>query len=94
MVDQHPTFRRSFGLLWLYTGLRVVLFAVVFGILWLVGVSGLLAAMIALVLTLPLSYVLLAKPRALLAANIEQRMNAHRSRSEELSARLNGDDED
>jgi Protein of unknown function (DUF4229) len=92
MSDQ-PTFRRSMGVLWLYTALRFGMFFVLFGVLWLVGVSAFLAAIIAVVLSLPLSYVLLARPRAALAANLEQRVNARKAHTDELNAKLNGEDD-
>ena len=51
------------GSMWLYTGLRFGLFFALWGIVLLTGVGTLLAAIIALVLSVPLSLVLLAKPR-------------------------------
>lgn len=85
-----PSFGRSIGLLWLYTVLRFGLFGAIWVILWLVGVPWLLAAAIAVVLSIPLSWVLLARPRHALAANIEDRVNAHGSRRADLDARLDG----
>jgi hypothetical protein len=88
-----PTFGRSMSVLWIYTLLRFAQFGVLFLILWLVGLNGFLAAVIALVLSLPLSYVLLARPRAALAANIEQRVNNRRAQNDQLNAELKGDDD-
>jgi hypothetical protein len=79
------------GAFWLYTLLRFGLFGVLFGLLWLLGVRSLLGAVIALVLSIPLSYVLLARPRAALAQTIEQRVAARRTRQAELDAGLRGD---
>ena len=89
---QPPSFGRSIGALWLYTILRFLVFGILFGLLWLVGVPAFLAAVLALFLSVPLSYVLLAKPRAALAETVEARLSARRARSEDLSSRLKGDD--
>ena len=87
-----PSFGRSIGALWMYTILRFLVFGVLFGLLWLVGVPAFLAAVLGLLLSVPLSYVLLAKPRAALSETVEARLSARRARSEELSSRLKGDD--
>jgi fatty acid desaturase len=89
---QQPSFVRSMGTLWLYTVLRALVFLLLWGLLWLFGLGGFLGAIIALVLSLPLSYVLLARPRAKLAETIEQRINAQRARKAALDERLDGDD--
>ena len=91
-MTQQPTFRRSMGAMWLYTLLRFGLFFVLFGLLWLVGVKGFLGAVIALALSVPLSFVLLAKPRRAFAAVLEQRVDARKQRQAELDADLQGDD--
>ena len=88
-----PSFGRSIGALWLYTILRFLVFGILFGLLWLVGVPAFLAAVLGLFLSVPLSYVLLARPRAALAETVEARLRARRARSEDLSSRLKGDDE-
>jgi hypothetical protein len=87
-----PSFGRSIGTLWVYTILRFLVFGALFGLLWFFGVPAFLAAVLALLLSLPLSYVVLAKPRAALAETIEARMQVRRARHEELNARLHGDD--
>ncbi len=79
--------------MWLYTVLRIGLFLALFGLLWLLGVRGFLGAIIALALSLPLSYVLLAKPRQAFAALIEQRIEARRARQADLDAKLSGDED-
>ncbi len=84
---------RLMGAMWLYTALRFGLFFALFGLLWLVGVKGFVGAVIALVLSVPLSFVLLAKPRAAFAAVLEQRVDARRARQAELDAKLRGDDD-
>jgi hypothetical protein len=94
MTDRptRPSFARSMATLWLYTILRFGLFGVLFGVLWLLGVRGFLGVVIALALSVPLSFVLLARPRAALADTIEQRLAARRRRQTELDAQLRGDD--
>jgi hypothetical protein len=91
---RRDTFTRSMGAMWLYTVLRFGLFFALFGLLWLVGVTGFLGAIIALALSVPLSFVLLAKPRQAFATMLEERMNARRARQADLDVRLQGDDED
>ncbi len=86
-----PSFGRSFGTLWVYTLLRFALFGVLFGLLWLVGVGGFLGAIIAIVLSVPLSYVLLTRPRAALSDTIERRLAARQQRNADLDAELRGD---
>jgi hypothetical protein len=85
---------RVIGMLWLYTFLRAVIFGVLFGLLWLLGLKGLLGALVALVLSVPLSMVLLARPRARLAAGLEGHTDARRERQDVLRKRLNGEIED
>ena len=92
-MTQQPTFKRSMGAMWLYTVLRFGLFFALFGLLWLVGVKGFLGAVIALVLSVPLSFVLLARPRQAFAHVLEQRVEARRQRQADLDAKLRGDDE-
>ncbi len=93
-MSEQPTFRRSMGVLWLYTLLRFAMFGVIFGLLLLFGLNGFIAAVVAVVLSIPLSYVLLSKPRAALAQNIEQRVNNRRVLNEDLNAKLNGEDDE
>jgi len=91
-MTEQPTFRRSMGAMWLYTLLRFGLFFALFGLLWLVGVKGFLGAIIALALSVPLSFVLLARPRQAFAAVLEQRLEARQQRQADLDAELEGDD--
>jgi len=90
---KRPTAAQSLGAMWLYTLLRLGVFFVLFGLLWLFGLGGFVAALIALVLSIPLSYVLLVGPRQKLAANLEQRINARRSKAADLDQKLSGDDD-
>ena len=92
--ESRPSFGKSLGLFWLYTLLRFGLFGALWVLLWLVGVGWLIAAAIAVVLSIPLSWVLLARPRQAFAANIEQRVNARVERKADLDARLEAADDD
>jgi hypothetical protein len=85
---QQPTFGRWMSSMWLYTGLRFALFFVLWGIVVLLGVHGLLGALVALVLSVPLSYVLLARPRARFAAILQARLEAQRARRADLDVEL------
>jgi hypothetical protein len=80
--------------MWLYTSLRFGLFFALWGLLYLIGLTSLAAAGIGLLLSVPLSYVLLARPRARMAAQIEARMAAHRRARADLDRRLDPDGQD
>ena len=88
-----PKFGRWMGATWLYTFLRFALFFALWGLLALAGVRGLIGAMIALLLSVPLSFVLLARPRRMFAEQIEARMAARRLDRAELDAELNAADD-
>jgi hypothetical protein len=79
------------GSMWGYTILRFGMFFALWGLLLLVGLGGLLAAALALVLSIPLSLVLLAGPRRRVADNVERRVEAHRAARSELDSRLDPD---
>ncbi|MDT4996734.1 MAG: hypothetical protein QOD45_802, partial [Pseudonocardiales bacterium] len=81
-------FGRWLGSMWLYTVLRFGLFLALWGILVLLGLSGLIAALLALVLSVPLSLVLLSRPRQRVADAIEQRLAVQRARRERLAGEL------
>ena len=87
-MPPEPRFGRWMGAMWLYTVLRVALFFALWGIVWLLGARGLLAPVIALVISIPLSYVLLARPRAAFSMQIEQRLEAQRLRRAEFDQQL------
>lgn len=91
-----PRFLDWMGSLWGYTLLRFGMFFALWGILVLVGLGGLLAPLIALVISVPLSYVLLSGPRNRVAHNIEARIAASRHARADLDARLdpNQDEDD
>jgi hypothetical protein len=98
MTDQPPKQQPSFagwlGSMWLYTALRFGLFFGLWALLYLAGLNGLLGALIALALSVPLSLVLLAGPRARFAANIEARVNARREQRADLDDKLAGEDDE
>ncbi len=89
---RQPHFGRWMGSMWLYTVLRFALFFVLWGILLLCGVDGLFAAVVALVISVPLSLVLLAKPRAAFTAQLQARVEARQARQAELAHRLDPDE--
>ena len=86
-----PTFGGWMGSMWLYTLLRFGLFGVLWGVLYLAGVPGYVAALIGLVLSVPLSFVLLARPRARFAAQIEARVDHRRVQRGDLGIQLDPD---
>jgi hypothetical protein len=84
------------GSMWLYTVLRYGMFFVLWAVLYLVGVRGMngfLAPLLALLLSVPLSYVLLARPRAAFAHELEVRIGARRAERARLDAELDPDPE-
>jgi hypothetical protein len=80
--------------MWLYTLLRFALFFALWGIVLLLGVHGLFAAFLALVLSVPLSFVLLARPRAAFARQLEARVDARRVSRADLDERLESSEDD
>jgi len=87
-----PSATQTLGAMWLYSLLRFGLFFAIWGVLWVARVPGFFAAGIALVLSIPLSFVLLSKQRQKMAANLEQRINARKSREADLDSKLAGDE--
>ena len=96
MSDQPrpPSPGQTLGAMWLYTVLRFGLFLALWGLLFVARVPSLLAATIALVLSIPLSYILLRKQRDRLAATLEARVTARQAQRHDLDAQLTGDPED
>jgi hypothetical protein len=80
--------------MWLYTLLRFGLFFLLWFLLELLGVHGFLAPILALVLSVPLSFVLLARPRARFTRQLEARLAAHRAERADLDAQLESDERD
>jgi O-antigen ligase len=91
--SQQPTAAGWLGSMWLYTVLRFGLFFVLWGLLVLLGLGGLFAALLAMVLSVPLSFVLLAAPRRRFAAHLEARLDSAREGREALDERLSGGEE-
>ena len=87
-----PTAGQTLGAMWLYTVLRFGMFLLLWALLWLARVPGLLAALIALVLSVPLSFVLLRRQRERVAANLEQRIAARQAEQHNLDAKLSGEE--
>jgi hypothetical protein len=77
----------------IYTAGRLLIFLAVAAVLLLVGLRGFPLVLVALLLSLPLSYLLLAAPRAALGGELERRVAARRARREDLRSRLRGDDQ-
>lgn len=86
-----PGFRAWMGSMWLYTLLRFGLFGALWAVLSLLGLPVFGAALLGLLLSVPLSFVLLARPRRRFANQIELRMNARRTDSVDLAAQLDPD---
>lgn len=76
-----------------YSAGRVLVFAGVAALLFVVGLRGFVLALAALLVSLPVSYVVLARARADFAAVVERRLTDRRARREDLRSRLRGDDE-
>lgn len=83
--------RHPLAWFWVYTALRITVFGVVFGLLWLFGVRDLLGAVLALILSVPLAYVILARPRAAVAAALHDRLVTREQRAQAIDAELSGD---
>ena len=76
-----------------YSAGRVLVFAGVAALLYVAGLRGFLLVLAALLVSLPVSYVVLARIRADFAADVERRVAERRARREDLRSRLRGDDE-
>jgi hypothetical protein len=75
---------------WVYSLARITLFLVLWGLLWLFGLGGLIGAAVALVLSVPLSYVFLARPRMAMTAAMMERLNVRQERIATLDDDLSG----
>jgi hypothetical protein len=75
---------------WVYSLARITLFLVLWGLLWLFGLGGLIGAAVALVLSVPLSYVFLARPRTAMTAAMMERLNVRQERTADLDRDLSG----
>lgn len=77
----------------IYTAGRILVFAVLAGLLWLVGLRGFLLVFAALLLSIPVSYFFLARQRNALAADVERKVSNRQARREDLRSQLRGDDD-
>ena len=75
---------------WVYSLLRIALLGVLFGLLWLFGLGGLVGAAVAVVLSVPLSFVLLARPRNAMTEAMMQRLTVRQERTARLDEKLSG----
>lgn len=78
----------------MYTILRFGLFFALWAILLLAGLPGLFASLVALVLSVPLSFALLAKPRRRFTEQLELRVQAQRRHRQHLDTQLNPEGHD
>ena len=91
---EQSSWLKGYRAFWVYTVARFALFAVLAVLLWLVGVPYLFAGIIAIAVSVPLSWFLLAKPREAFAATIEARVQQRQVRSVDLGKRLDAVDDD
>lgn len=77
----------------IYTAGRILVFAVLAGLLWLVGLRGFLLVFAALLLSIPVSYFFLARQRNALAADVERKVSNRQARRQDLRSQLRGDDD-
>jgi ABC-type bacteriocin/lantibiotic exporter with double-glycine peptidase domain len=77
-----------------YTLARVGLFVVIVAVLYPLGLDLFLTMMIALLISLPLSYFLLRRWRDQMAQRLETTVEQHRAQKEKLRAALSGEDSD
>lgn len=84
---------RVVALVALYVGVRLVLVAMLAGVMSLLGLPVLLSLLIAIVLALPLSLVAFRSLRARMNTEIEAATRVRRERRERLRAELRGDSE-
>jgi hypothetical protein len=75
-----------------YTAGRFVLFLLVAAALYLVGFRTFALVLLALVISMPLSYVVLRRQREAFAEQVARRVERRRAEKEKLRAALRGDD--
>jgi hypothetical protein len=81
---------RSF---FLYTAGRLLVLFAVAALLYALGLRGFVLGAFAVVISLPVAYVLLARQRRALGAEVERRVETRRARKTDLRSQLRGDDE-
>ncbi len=72
---------------------RLLVFVGVAALLYVAGLRGFFLVLAALLVSLPVSYVVLARVRAEFGADVERRLAERRARREDLRSRLRGDDD-
>jgi hypothetical protein len=75
-----------------YTAARAGLLVAVALLLYAIGLRGFPLAVFALIVSLPLSYLVLARQRVALGVHLERRMAERRARSAALRTQLRGDE--
>jgi hypothetical protein len=75
-----------------YTVARMLVLLAVALLLSVIGLHGFVLAAFAVVLSLPLSYLLLARQRIAFGADVERRLAERRARTADLRTRLRSDD--
>lgn len=85
-----PSAASTLGAMWLFTLMRFGVFGVIFVLLLLGRVPLFWAGVVALVLSIPISFVLLNRQRQKLVDNLAARMTAHQARSATLDEQLSG----
>ena len=78
----------------LYTLGRLVIAVVLIALIWLVGLPGFPALLFGLLLSMPVSQVLLRGPRDRLTEALAGRSVARRAAKDDVRARLSGDEPD
>lgn len=71
--------------------MRLALLLAIFGVLWLCGLGGFVGAALALLLTIPLSYVVLARPRAAMVASMDRLREQRRTRTDAFDDQVAAD---
>lgn len=77
----------------LYTAGRVLVFVGLAAVLSVLGLRGFPLVLAALLLSVPVSYLVLARQRAAFAADLERRVTERRVKHDDLRTKLRGDDE-
>jgi hypothetical protein len=84
--------RRGLSPAVVYTAGRLALFLVVAAALYLVGFRAPLLLLLALVISMPLSYLVLRRQREAFAEQVARKVERRRAEKETLRAALRGDD--
>jgi hypothetical protein len=74
-----------------YTLGRIGVFAAVAGVLYLIGFRNYALVLLALLISMPLSYLVLRRQRTAFADSVSERLERRRAEKESLRAELRGD---